>query len=177
MTLLGTGVGPPVRLDQFGASTLVEAGGKRLLFDCGRGATIRLVQAGIPTNSISRVFLTHLHSDHVLQLPDLLLTGWIGPGGGAPGRTVPLEVWGPDGTRDMMSALETAFAFDIHMRRDVDEKLPAEGPPNLALTEAIIAHHVIPEQAGQVFARVKPRLAVYSHAPATPSVMEQTRKT
>src|SRR5580765_3608684 len=60
VTLLGTGVGPPVRLDQFGASTLVEADGKRLLFDCGRGATIRLVQAGIPISSISRVFLTHL---------------------------------------------------------------------------------------------------------------------
>jgi len=264
VTLLGTGVGPPVRLDQFGASTLVEAGGKRLLFDCGRGATIRLVQAGVPTSSISRVFLTHLHSDHVLQLPDLLLTGWVGApggsvqGGSVPGRAVPLEVWGPDGTRDMMSALETAFAFDIHMRRDVDEKLSAEGigvrshdvkegvvldqdgvkvtaflvdhgpvvpafgyrvdyrghsvalsgdtrlsenliqhaagvdvliheaydavvararSTNLALTEAVIAHHATPEQAGQVFARVKPRLAVYSHAPATPSVMDQTRKT
>ena len=41
--LLGSGVGPPVNLTQFGASTLVEAGGQRLLFDCGRGATIRLV--------------------------------------------------------------------------------------------------------------------------------------
>ena len=256
--LLGTGVGPPVRLDQYGASTLVEAGGKRLLFDCGRGATIRLVQAGIPTSSITRVFLTHLHSDHIIQLPDLLLTGWVAQLGGPPGRTRPLDVWGPDGTRDMMSALETAFAFDIHMRRDVDEKLSAEGirvqshdikegvvldedgvkvtaflvdhgpvvpafgyrvdyrghsvalsgdtrlsenlihhaagvdvlihegydavaararTTNPALTEAVIAHHATPEQAGQVFSRVKPRLAVYSHAPATPSVMEQTRKT
>jgi len=258
VTLLGTGVGPPVRLDQYGASTLVEAGGKRLLFDCGRGTTVRLVQAGIPTGSITRVFLTHLHSDHIIQLPDLLLTGWVGQLGGPPGRTSPLEVWGPDGTRDMMSALETAFAFDIHMRRDVDEKLSAEGirvrshdvkegvvldedgvkvtaflvdhgpvvpafgyrvdyrghsvalsgdtrlsenliqhaagvdvliheaydavtararSTNLALTEAVIAHHATPEQAGQVFARVRPRLAVYSHAPATPSVMEQTRRT
>ena len=57
--------GPPVNLRQFGASTLVEAGGKRLLFDCGRGATIRLVQAGIPIGAIGRLFLTHLHSDHV----------------------------------------------------------------------------------------------------------------
>ena len=49
--LLGTGVGPPVNLQQFGASTLVEAGGERFLFDCGRGATIRLAQAGIPIGS------------------------------------------------------------------------------------------------------------------------------
>ena len=89
VVLLGTGVGPPVNLQQFGASTLVEAGSVRLLFDCGRGATIRLTQVGVPLGSISRLFLTHLHSDHVLQIPDLLLTGWVGGG-----RRVPLESGG-----------------------------------------------------------------------------------
>jgi ribonuclease Z len=254
ITLLGTGSGPPVRLGQFGASTLVEAGGKRLLFDCGRGATIRLTQAGISIGSIGRLFLTHLHSDHVIQIPDLLLTGWVGP---ATARVAPLEVWGPDGTRDMMSAMEEAFAFDIHIRRDVDEKIPAAGigvlshdiregvvldedgvkvtaflvdhgpvapafgyrvdyrgrsvalsgdtrvsenlvkfatgvdvliheavdpvanraaSVNPEVTERIIAHHTTGEQAGQVFARVKPRLAVYSHAPATEALIAQTRK-
>ena len=76
--LLGTGVGPVVNLQQFGASILVEAGNERFLFDCGRGATIRLTQVGIPIGSISRLFLTHLHSDHVIQIPDLVLTGWAG---------------------------------------------------------------------------------------------------
>lgn len=76
VVLLGSGMGPRVNLQQFGASTLVEAGGVRLLFDCGRGATMRLTQVGVPIGTISRVFLTHLHSDHVIQLPDLLLTGW-----------------------------------------------------------------------------------------------------
>jgi ribonuclease Z len=66
--LLGTAAGPPVNLQQYGASTLVEAGGQRFLFDCGRGATLRLAEAGVPLGSITRVFLTHLHSDHVLQL-------------------------------------------------------------------------------------------------------------
>ena len=79
--LLGTGVGPLVNLQQFGASTLVEAGGERFLFDCGRGATMRLTQVGVPIGSISRLFLTHLHSDHVIQIPDLLLTGWAGRSG------------------------------------------------------------------------------------------------
>jgi ribonuclease Z len=253
ITLLGSGSGPPVRLRQFGASTLVEAGGTRLLFDCGRGATIRLTQAGIPIGSIDRVFLTHLHSDHVMQIPDLLLAGWVGP----TGRKTPLEVWGPAGTRDMMSAMEKAFAFDIHMRRDVDEKLPAAGigvlshdihegvvfdedgvkvtaflvdhgpvapafgyrvdyrgrsvalsgdtrasenlvkfaagvdvliheavdpvaqraaSVNPALTERILAHHTTAEEAGQVFARVKPRLAVLSHAVDSEALIAQTRK-
>ena len=61
VVLLGSGVGPPVNLQQFGASTLIEAGGERLLFDCGRGTTIRLTQVGVPLGSINRLFLTHLH--------------------------------------------------------------------------------------------------------------------
>ena len=47
VVLLGSGVGPLVNLQQFGASTLIEAGGERLLFDCGRGATLRLTQVGV----------------------------------------------------------------------------------------------------------------------------------
>jgi ribonuclease Z len=254
VVLLGTGAGPPVNLEQYGASTLVEAGAQRFLFDCGRGTTLRLAQAGVPIGSITRVFLTHLHSDHVLQLPDLLLTGWAGGR-----RGVPLAVWGPAGTRAMMDHLQQAFAFDIHTRRDVDEHLPAAGitvvshevttdgvvftedgvtvtaflvdhgpvrpafgyrieyrgrsvvlsgdtrvsenlvrhaqgadvlvhevidpealrdrpdHPSAAIVDAIIAHHTTPQQAGEVFRRVAPRLAVYSHAPNTERILAQTR--
>ena len=253
VVLLGTGVGPPVNLQQYGASTLIEAGDVKLLFDCGRGATLRLTQVGVPIGSISRLFLTHLHSDHVIQIPDLLVTGWVGGG-----RKIPLEVWGPEGTSDMMDHLLQAFAFDIHMRRDVDEKVPGEGikvvshdikegvvfdergvkvtaflvdhspvkpafgyridyrdhsvvlsgdtrvsenlirfsegvdvlvhevldagtmqalfPTNPKFVEAILAKHTTPEQAGEIFARVKPRLAVYSHAPNAERVITETRK-
>src|SRR3954466_9997498 len=122
VVLLGTGAGPPVNLKQYGTSTLVEAGGQRFLFDCGRGATLRLAEAGVPIGSITRVFLTHLHSDHVVQLPDLLLTGWA-----AGHRVVPLTVWGPVGTRVMMNRMQQAFVVDIHTRRDVDEHFPAAG--------------------------------------------------
>ena len=256
VVLLGSGVGPLVNLSQYGASILVEAGGQRFLFDCGRGATMRLTQAGVPISAITRVFLTHLHSDHVLQLPDLMLAGWA-----AGRRAVPLTVWGPAGTRDMMDHLQQAFAFDIHMRRDVDEHLPAAGiaivshdvtgdsvvfaeggvtvtaflvdhglvqpafgyridyrgrsvalsgdtrvsenlvrhasgvdvlihevidpelvrsradRPSAAVVDAIVAHHTTPEQAGEVFRRVAPRLAVYSHAPNTAQVIAKTRTT
>jgi len=251
VVLLGTEDGPTVNLDQFGMSTLIEAGGTRLLFDCGRGATFRLAQAAIPIASINRLFLTHLHSDHIIQISDLLLAGW------STGRVVPLEVAGPEGTREMMDALQRAYAFDIRMRRAVN-RIPAEGitvvsqdikdgavfdrdglkvtaflvdhgvvspafgyridyrdrsvvlsgdtrlsenlvrhaagvdvlvheafdaatsranSRNPARTEAVIALHATPEQVGEIFSRVKPRLAVYSHAPATASVIEQTRKT
>lgn len=123
VTLLGTMSGPRAHPTLAGITTLVEAGGERFLFDAGRGLMQRLVQAGFPMNAVTKLFLTHLHSDHVVGIPDLLLTPWSA----APERKVPLEVWGPDGTRDMMRHLEQAFAFDIHMRRDVDESFSADG--------------------------------------------------
>jgi ribonuclease Z len=123
VTLLGTASGPRVHLGLAGISTLVEAGGERFVFDAGRGFMQRLVQAGFPMNAVTKLFLTHLHSDHIVDVPDLMLTPWSA----APERKVPLEVWGPHGTRDMMRHLEEAFAFDIHMRRDVDESFSPDG--------------------------------------------------
>jgi len=119
VTLLGTGT-PEPRMDRFGPSILVEAGEKKLLFDCGRGAAQRIEQIRIPFNQIDALFLTHLHSDHVVGIPDLWLTGW------ARGRKVPLEVWGPAGTKEMVTHLKDAFQFDIQIRQQ-DDKLPALG--------------------------------------------------
>jgi len=108
-------------MSRFGPSILVEAGDQKLLFDCGRGATQRLFQLKVPFPAITGLFLTHLHSDHTVGIPDLWLTGWV------MGRTTPLPVWGPEGTKAMMEHLAGAYAFDIHIRRDVDTKLPGAG--------------------------------------------------
>ncbi len=115
VTLLGTGC-PPAVMNRFGPSTLVEAGEQKFLFDAGRGALQRLVQLGVRWQDVRAVFLTHLHSDHVVGFPDLWLTGWLV----APGRSVPLPVLGPDGTRAMMSHLEQAYAYDIQIRAQND---------------------------------------------------------
>ncbi len=81
VTLLGTGNPRPV-MERFGPSILVEAGQEKLLFDCGRGATQRIYQLKVPFAEVNALFLTHLHSDHVVGIPDLWLTGWIyGPEG------------------------------------------------------------------------------------------------
>ena len=121
VTLLGTGAPPPV-LNRFGPSTLVEAGRKKFIFDAGRGAMQRLHQLGIPFADISGIYLTHHHSDHVVGFPDLWLTGWIGRPWGK--RNVPLPVWGPEGTKEMMEYLPKAFAVDIRVR---SHNYPVEG--------------------------------------------------
>ncbi len=76
ITLLGTG-GPDPLMERFGPSTLVEAGREKLLFDCGRGSMQRIQQLGVPWSDIQTLFLTHLHSDPIVGIPDLLLTGWL----------------------------------------------------------------------------------------------------
>jgi len=119
ITLLGTGT-PFPSAERFGSAILVEAGGKKLLFDCGRGAVIRLAQTGVKPSEIDGLFLTHLHSDHVVGIPDLWLTGWF------LGRRAPLRVWGPQGTRSMMEHLVEAYAFDLRIRESA-EGLPRKG--------------------------------------------------
>src|SRR5438132_373509 len=93
VTLLGTG-GPEPTPTRFGPATLVQAGGLNLLFDAGRGVTVRLYQLGIPSGKgIDAVFLTHYHSDHVSGLPDLWMTGYMfGPFGE---RAKPMRLFGP----------------------------------------------------------------------------------
>ena len=119
--LLGTGTPVPAA-DRFGSAILVEAGGQLLLFDCGRGAAIRLHQIRpSAVASVQTVFLTHLHSDHVVGLPDVWLTGWV------LGRSKPLRVVGPDGTAGMTLHLAQAYAADLHARQHPAEGLLSRG--------------------------------------------------
>jgi ribonuclease Z len=110
VTLLGTG-SPVPELDRFGPSILVQAGGQTLIFDVGRGAHQRLAQVGVTAGQVDAVFLTHLHSDHVVGIPDLWLTGWL-----LSQRNRPWTVLGPSGTTRMMDALRLAFSVDIQAR-------------------------------------------------------------
>lgn len=254
VTLLGTGV-PDPRPDRYGSSTLVEAGGEKFVFDCGRGALQRISETGVPIKEANKLFLTHLHSDHTVGIPDLWLTPWIF------GRwETPFRVWGPPGTRAMMKGLEEAYAFDLQIR-PVHDVLPPLGakivatefekegvvyeeagvkitafevehrpvkpsfgyridhdgrtvvlsgdtnfsenlirfskgadllvhnvgaarPEDLAVSERyrnIMSLHAHPEKAGEVFQRVKPKLAVYTHMVlfkvGKEEVVERTRQT
>ena len=111
LILLGSGAVRP-DLEHWGPAQVVQVGGENLLFDCGRGASMRLVQAGVPLWSIRRVFFTHHHFDHTCDFAYLFLASWT------LGRDVPMEVIGPRGTEQFCSALFSyAYKDDIATRR------------------------------------------------------------
>lgn len=250
ITLLGTG-NPRPTPERYGPSILVEAGPRAVLIDAGRGSTQRLFEIGQREllTRLDAVFFTHLHSDHVVGLPDLFLTAWVF------GRRTPHDVFGPPGTAEMCRHLEQAYAFDRTVRVraegfeaagatlsavDVEPGVvfdrdglkvtafrvdhggaiePAYGyrvdyrgraaafsgdtkfyeplaehargvdvlvhevvspevelrraqVPDAKAVERIISHHTSPEQVGTLFARVKPRLGVFSHIVPSPAVAD-----
>jgi ribonuclease Z len=103
----GTGM-PAARRGQAAACFLVELGnGDKFLFDIGSGSMRNVMALNIPADFLTRIFLSHLHTDHWADLSSLWAGGWTG------GRTGPLEVWGPSGSRADMG---TEYAIDGFMR-------------------------------------------------------------
>ncbi|WP_301169661.1 MBL fold metallo-hydrolase [Brevibacillus nitrificans] len=125
VTLLGTGT-PLLSMKRFGPATLVEAGGEKLLFDAGRGAALRMSQVNVQPGEITKLFLTHLHSDHTVGLPDVWLTGTLTTTGH---RSTEFEVWGPAGTKKMMEDLEKAYKPDIDTRIENGYIVPEGAKP------------------------------------------------
>jgi ribonuclease BN (tRNA processing enzyme) len=101
--------------------------GSSYLVDCGPGVVRRAAaayQAGVEAlgfAKLKRVFITHLHSDHTLGLPDLILTPWVLE------RSEPLAVYGPPGIREMTSHLLSAYKEDIRVRLEGPEQANAMG--------------------------------------------------
>ena len=141
VTLLGTG-SPAPTIRRFGPGVLVKAGGQTLLIDCGRGTTQRLMQSGLRLGQVDALFLTHLHSDHVVGIPDLWLTGWLEANYAQ--RNGPFVVYGPAGTQGMMNGLIKAYDWDIQARiADQDLK-----PANIAVAVSEIKPGVIYDKGG-----------------------------
>lgn len=111
IVLLGTG-GPRPDPATSGPATAVMVGQRVFLFDAGPGVERRLSAAGLPIDGVTAVFVTHLHSDHTLGLPDLIFTSWV------MGRRRPLQLFGPRGLRAMADHIIAAWSEDIAIRTD-----------------------------------------------------------
>jgi len=111
IVMLGTGTPRPLP-EASGPATAVVVGGRVFLVDAGVGVERRLAAAGLPVDGVTAAFITHLHSDHVLGLPDLIFTSWV------MGRTRPFPVYGPHGLARMTEHLYQAFSEDIRIRTE-----------------------------------------------------------
>ena len=102
LTLLGTGC-PKVDYKRFGPANLISTKMTNILVDCGSGITQRLDQIKISTADIDALFLTHLHSDHVVDLYQLIISSWHSY------RTKPWKIYGPKGTKKFVSKIMNAW--------------------------------------------------------------------
>ncbi|MEO5325843.1 MBL fold metallo-hydrolase [Mesorhizobium sp. CC13] len=118
LVLLGTKGGPAIRPGgPWPTSTLLELGGRRIVIDCGLGVTRGLTDAGLSLKALDLVFVTHLHSDHALELGPLIHTAWTA------GLATPVKVFGPVGLNRYWQGFLQSLEFDIETRID-DEGRP-----------------------------------------------------
>lgn len=157
VTLLGTG-SPIPDANRAGPSTLVRAGGQTFLVDCGRGVQQRLTAAGTGANVLTALLLTHLHSDHIADLGDVIITRWVSTFTPDP---APLPIIGPPGTAEVVEATLKAFGFDIGYR--IAHHADLNSPPPVEVFEYT---------DGPVWDRdgVQIRVAPTDHRPVTPTI-------
>ncbi len=157
ITLLGTG-SPLPSATCAGPATLVQAGGQNLLVDAGRGVIMRLVGAGCPPAFVSAVLLTHLHSDHICDLNDVITTRWIS----TPAAT-PLPIYGPVGTQKMVDGLLAMLSQDETYRLEHHADLRAAGGMKVEVHEI---------EAGASFAIGDVAISVHAtdHRPVGPTI-------
>jgi ribonuclease BN (tRNA processing enzyme) len=120
IVLLGTKGGPRVGGEgRKNPSTMLMINGVPYLVDCGYGTSERLVAANVPLHRLRYIFLTHLHSDHTLELGSVIYNAW------ATGLKTKVETWGPPGVNRMMRS------YLDYMKDDIDVRIADEGRPDL----------------------------------------------
>ena len=128
VTLLGTG-SPIPDPHRAGPSTLVQAGDENYLVDAGRGVLMRLAGAGCAPTMLTAVLLTHLHSDHITDLNDVITSSWAlnmdDP--------KPLRIVGPEGTKETVARILHFLDLDIGYRLAHHDDL--NEPPKVEVTE------------------------------------------
>jgi len=155
ITLTGTG-SPMVDPNRAGPSTLVAAGEQTFLVDCGRGVLMRAAAAGVGAANLTALLLTHLHSDHITDLSDVITTRWVTSMGPAP-----LPIIGPPGTKAVVEATLAALAPDISYR--IAHHADITSPPEIVVSE--YTHGQVWDQGG-----VRITVAPTDHRPVEPTI-------
>jgi ribonuclease Z len=155
ITLLGTG-SPIPSPDRAGPATLISADDEHYLVDTGRGVLMRLAAAGLGAPNLSAVLLTHLHSDHITDLNDVITTRWV-----MTFEPTPLTIVGPVGTKavveHIVASLEPDFGYRIAHHDDLD------APPQVDVVEVI-------EGEVDLGGAVRISCAPTDHRPVEPSI-------
>ncbi|MGH1492494.1 MAG: ribonuclease Z [Acidimicrobiales bacterium] len=126
VTLLGTG-SPMPDPNRAGPATLISAGegpeAEHYLVDAGRGVLMRLAAAGLGAPNLTAVLITHLHSDHITDLNDVITTRWV-----MTFEKTPLTIVGPVGTQSvvnhLLASLEPDIGYRIAHHEDLDHRPP-----------------------------------------------------
>jgi ribonuclease Z len=133
VVLLGTG-SPIPDPNRAGPSTLVKAGGQSFLVDCGRGVLMRSTAAGVGANQLTATLLTHLHSDHLTDLNDVITTRWV-----TTFVPSPLVVFGPPGTAEVVDGIRASLRPDVAYRLAHHDDLNWEPPVEVTeVTDGIV---------------------------------------
>jgi len=127
LTLLGTGC-PKVNHKRFGPSNLVSTKKTSILIDCGSGVTQRLQEVKFSSADINALFLTHLHSDHVVDLYQLIISSWHSY------RTKPWKIFGPKGTKKFVKKIMEAWKDERIQRIKYEQRSSIEAF-NIIVTE------------------------------------------
>lgn len=119
LTLLGTGC-PSVDHKRFGPSNLVSTKNTKILVDCGSGITQRLNELKVSSADIDALLFTHLHSDHAVDLYQLIISSWHSY------RVNPWKIYGPKGTKKFVKKIMDAWSDERKLRISYEARASAK---------------------------------------------------
>tara|TARA_B100000674_G_scaffold5190_1_gene4194 strand:+ start:317 stop:1141 length:825 start_codon:yes stop_codon:yes gene_type:complete len=120
IVLLGTGCPSPSHI-RYGPSTLISTKRLKILIDAGSGVTQRLSEFGLSPSEIDIILITHLHSDHIIDLYQLYISGWH------TGRTKPFKIVGPKGIKEFFDKTIEAYSDELNLRVEWEKRPNHEG--------------------------------------------------
>lgn len=137
LLMLGTAGGPPLRKNRSEPATLLIVDGRPYLIDCGIGTIRRLVEAGIPSETIGTIFFTHLHPDHDLGLIDVMANDYFHLNLASDPRKV--NIYGPPQTSELVEAAlhYISIPFEVFAAEKPGFQL---GRPNHGMTSLFVFH-------------------------------------